>query len=808
VTSEPPNRFARRIWIAVGLVQLCVYAAIVGFICAPLPERLMDYRSVASVRILDRQGGLLRELLSRADGRSTPVEPWEISESVRSAFVAAEDKNFSSHWGVSPPSMARALWQNIRARRWVAGGSTLTQQLARTLVPRKRTVLGKVQEALWALRLEVHLSKEEILTQYLNRIPFGNNAYGIEAASQLYFGRHAKYLSLAQAAMMAAVPKGPTAYNPYRNPERLAERKAWILRRMAKLNLIDPEQAEAAAVEPLDLQAFTAAFRAPHFSEFIAANLERWGLADATVIETSLDPKLQLDIEDEVAQEVARLKDRRVGSAAVLVVDNLTSEVLAYAGSADFFNDSIEGQNDGVQMKRQPGSSLKPFLYAEAFSAGFTPATVIPDLETHFPGRAGPYSPKNYDRRTHGPVRVREALANSYNVPAVQVADALGAERVLKLLQRAGFESLRRGSEHYGLGLVLGNGEVSLWQAARAYAGLSRGGVLQPLRLIRRALRADGTEIPMRPRFRVGRFADPASSALVTHILADHSARARAFGLDSVLRLPFPSAVKTGTSKGYSDNWTLGYTRERTVAVWAGNFDGTPMIQVSGIAGAGPIFKRAMLRSMEGLRPAPLVDLAGLEQARICPLSGQLAGPWCPGAMDELFAAGTRPTTACPMHRRLADGLPKPLARRCEDLGGAEHRLVDLGDEFYDWARAEGLAQEPWLAEECAAPLPDAQTAQRGRSPRIVSPHAGDEFLLFPDLPLRDQAIPLRVRASPGEGALEVRLDDRFLFRLEAPFSGQVPARSGDHLLSLHRPDDLRPVAQVRFRVREEQHLY
>jgi len=197
VTSEPPNRFAQRFWIAVGIVQLCVYAAIVGFICAPLPERLMDYRSVASVRILDREGGLLRELLSRADGRSTPVEPWEISESVRSAFVAAEDKNFSSHWGISPPSMARALWQNIRARRWVAGGSTLTQQLARALVPRKRTVLGKVQEALWALRLEVHLSKEEILTQYLNRISFGNNAYGIEAASQLYFGRHAKYLSLA-----------------------------------------------------------------------------------------------------------------------------------------------------------------------------------------------------------------------------------------------------------------------------------------------------------------------------------------------------------------------------------------------------------------------------------------------------------------------------------------------------------------------------------------------------------------------------------------------------------------------------------
>ncbi len=801
---EPHNRFARRFWIAVGLTQLCVYAAIVGFICAPLPERMMDYRPVASVRILDREGGLLRELLSRADGRSTPVEAWEIPDSVRSAFISAEDKNFYTHWGISPPSMARALWQNVRARRWVAGGSTLTQQLARTLVPRKRSVRGKFQEALWALRLEAHLSKEEILTQYLNRIPFGNNAYGIEAASQLYFGRRAKYLSLAQAALLAAVPRGPTAYNPYRNPGRLAERKAWILRRMAKLDSIESDQAEAAALEPLDLQAFSAAFRAPHFSEFIAANLERWGLGEATVIETSLDPKLQIDVEDQVAQEIGRLKDRRVESAAVLVIDNQTSEVLAYVGSADFFNDSIEGQNDGVQMKRQPGSSLKPFLYAEAFSAGFTPATVIPDLEAHFPGRKGGYSPKNYDRRTHGPVRAREALANSYNVPAVQVADALGGERVLKLLQRAGFESLDRGSEHYGLGLVLGNGEVSLWQGARAYAGLARGGVVQPLRALRRAFRADGTEIPIRSRFRVRRFAEATSAELVTHILADHSARARAFGLDSVLRLPFPAAVKTGTSKGYSDNWTFGYTRERTVAVWAGNFDGTSMIQVSGVAGAGPIFKRAMVRAMEGQRSAPLVEMNGLEEARICPLSGQLAGPWCPAAMDEIFAAGTRPRTACPMHRGLSAKLPKPIAKRCRELGGAEQRLVDVGDEFYDWARAEGLAQEPWLANECA----EGDGTQRAASPRIVSPHTGDEFLLFPDLPLRDQAIPLRIRASAGERTLEVRMDDRFLFLLEPPFSGQLPARSGEHLLSLHRPDDVEPLAEVRFRVREEKHVY
>src|SRR5262249_11304070 len=367
---------------------------------------------------------------------------------------------------------------------------------------------------------------------------------------------------------------------------------------------------------------------------------------------------------------------------------------------------------------------------------------------------------------------------------------------------RAGFESLRQSSEHYGLGLVLGIGAVRRGQGGGAYSGPSGGGVLEPLRAIRRALRADGSEIPLRSRFRVRRFADPISAELVTHILADPSARARAFGMESVLRLPFPAAVKTGTSKGYSDNWTFGYTRERTVAVWAGNFDGTPMIQVSGVAGAGPIFRRAMIRAMEDVPRGSLIDASALEEARICPLSGQLAGPWCPSAMDEVFAPGTRPKTACPMHKGIADRLPALLARRCEELGGPGQRVVDVGDQFYEWARSEGLAEEPWLASACAA-APRVAPASAA-SPTIVSPHPGDEFLLFPDLPLRDQAIPLRIRASAGEGALEVRLDDRFLFRLQPPFSGQVPAQSGEHRLSLHRPAEVNPIAQVSFRVREE----
>jgi len=806
--------FKRGVWTVLAALGLGV-GAVGVFAALPLPAGLLDYRAIASVRVTDREGRLLRELLSRSDGRAVPVKAEEIPPWVRQAFIAAEDRGFEGHLGVSPRAILRAVWQNLRAGRVVAGGSTLTQQLARNLVPRTRTVLGKGYEALWALRLEAHLSKREVLTQYLNRVPFGNGTFGIEAAAQMYFGRSARHLSLAQAAALAAVPRGPSAYNPYRRMPALKARAERILQRMAEEGFVDAEEARLAQKEQLDLQAFTAAFRSPHLVDYVAANLEHWGLSEATVVETTVDPRLQQEVEEVVAQELSRLSERRVGSAAVLVLDNATGEALAYLGSSDFFNEEIEGQNDGVQMKRQPGSALKPFVYAEAFASGFTPASVLPDLETRLPGGQGAYAPKNYDRRLHGPVRLREALANSYNVPAVRLADALGPHRVFGVLQRAGFDSLKKGAEFYGLGIVLGNGEVSLWEAARAYAGLSRGGVLRPLRCVRRALRADGTELPLPEELTPRRFEDETAVTLVTSILSDPAARARAFGLDNALRLSFPVAAKTGTSKGYSDNWTLGYTRERTVAVWAGNFDGTPMVQVSGITGAGPIFKRVMTRAMGTLSPASLVDEGRLEHARICPLSGEKAGPWCPSGMDEVFAQGKAPKHVCGMHRGLSTGLPPGLAKRCRGLADARGRVTDLGSDYYEWQRAEGLAAEPWLAEACAGEREVAGgeetasgVAREAPGPRIVFPLADDEFLLFPDLPLEHQAIPLRIQAQAKEGPLEVRMDGALLFTLPPPFTGRIPARKGEHVVTLHRAGQAEATDEVHFRVRSEQRAY
>lgn len=787
------RRWARRAGVA-GLLALAL--GLGAFISAPLPAGLLSYGELVSTRIVDRRGALLRELRSASDGRGSPVFISELPAHVQAAFLAAEDKGFHSHLGVSVTAVVRAALQNVKSGSVVAGGSTITQQLARALVPRPRTLLGKAQEALWAFRLEAHLSKARILEQYLNRAPFGNNAVGLEAAAGLYFGKRAKHLTLGEAAMLAAIPRGPTAYNPYRHADRLEARRRWVLKRLEENRAVAGELLAVAFAQRPVLGGWERSFHAPHFVEYVAANLGRWGLKGAAEVRTSLDLELQLRIEEQVAQEVSRLAERHVGNAAVLVVDNASGEVLAYHGSADFFDTASGGQNDGVQMHRQPGSALKPFVYAEAFRRGYTPATVIADLETAFAGAKGSYAPKNYDRRLHGPVRAREALASSYNVPAVRVAEDVGLPMTLDVLRRAGFESLSQGAEHYGLGLALGNGEVSLWESARAYRGLARGGVVSALKPVLSAVTPEGGVLAPSAELKTRRFADARAVALVTSVISDNSARARAFGLSNVLRLPFATAVKTGTSKGYSDNWTVGFTAERTVAVWAGNFDGTPMVQVSGITGAGPIFKRAMQTAMANVQPGRLFDERGLEMKRICPLSGQLAASHCPASVDEHFIEGTAPAHACAMHGAMGAEVPQALSSRCAALAKAEGRLTDLGLDFYDWARNEGLAREPWLAALCMG-------QSSGKDVEILHPGKGDEFLLVDDLPPADQAIPLRVRAAPALGSLEVLVDGAVVSMLPPPYTGRLAAARGPHQLELRVPGG--PVlAAVRYMVRSE----
>ncbi|HSN89613.1 MAG TPA: penicillin-binding protein 1C [Anaeromyxobacteraceae bacterium] len=772
---RPARGRAIRRWLLASAGAAALVAC--AFVAWPLPEGLLDRRPVPAVRFTDRTGRLLREVASRADGRGAALPRDEpLPPLLRAAFLAAEDARFERHPGVDPLSASRACWQLVSRRRIVSGASTITMQLARQLVPHRRDLAGKAAEALWALRLEAHLSKDEILRAYLDRVWLGNGTFGVEAASGLYFGRPARTLSAGQAALLAGMTRSPSGLDPYRRPERARARMVEVLGRMERLGLVGPGEAGAAAAAPLDLEPPEAVFEAPHLVEALWRELPALGLDGAAEVETTLDPGLQRDVERIVRAELRG--DPRLPNAAVMVVDNDTGEVLAYVGSADFLDAAREGQNDGVRALRQPGSALKPFAYGLALARGRTPASLLSDVEVHLATPTGDWVPRNYDRRVHGPVRLRAALQNSYNVPAVRLAEDLGPDAVLRVLRRAGFSSLDAGAERYGAGLVLGNGDVTLRELARAYRGLARGGLSGPLREVRAARDPAGRPLPVRSDGPARRFLPEGAVALLTDVLSDEAARAPAFGLSNALRLPFPVAAKTGTSRAYVDNWTAGFTAERTVAVWVGSFDGTPMRGVSGITGAGPIFARVMVRAMRGISPAPLVDRSRFERARVCALSGRLAGPACPSAIDEVFLPGTAPAEGCPMHR-----------------AGAGRVVLDVGPEFQAWARAEGIASEASTAPASAeAGSPGA---------RLLLPRDGDEYLLEAGFPEGAQQVPLRVLAPAGVPEVEVRTDAGRV-TLRPPFTGRLPARPGRHRVELWLPGGSGPAAAASYVVRGE----
>jgi penicillin-binding protein 1C len=423
------------------------------------------------------------------------------------------------------------------------------------------------------------------------------------------------------------------------------------------------------------------------------------------------------------------LADRGANQAAAVVLDNATGEVLAWVGSPDFWADTA-GQVDMVLSPRQPGSALKPFLYALAFDRGYTPATILPDIARVYQTATGPYRPRNYDRRFHGPVRAREALASSYNLPAVDLANSLGVGSLLHLLRSAGFSSLDRSAEYYGLGLSLGNGDVTLLELANGYRALAVGGLWRPWHW-----RATGPGEPVEPGRRV---VSARAAALVLDILADPVARIPGFGVETPLDFPFPVAAKTGTSRHFTDNWAVGATGGFTVAVWVGNFSGRPMDGVSGVSGAGPLLHRAVLltatRHAAGTLPAPAA--AGAQPVAICRLSGLRATPRCPAAV-EWFAPGTAPARSCDWH-------------------GSEG--VVLPAEFAEWAQEQGAAER---ASGATASPPGAAPSPANDQPfRILSPQEGDVYRVPAGVEARYATVALRA-AGGASGSLRWFVDGR-----------------------------------------------
>ncbi len=637
-------------------------------------EQLVDYKSFETTIIYDRHGNELYEVFE--EGRRTRISLDKVPQHVIDATIAIEDGTFYENRGVDIPSIARAAWQYVRYGYIVSGGSTITQQVIRNVLftdeyRYEQSLNRKIDEALLAVILTQRMSKDEILELYLNEIYYGNLAYGIEAAAQTYFNKSAGELTLGEAALLAGLPQAPADLDPL-NPDpniqrRVMQRRRLVLDLMVQEGYLTEAQANAAYGEQLSYASpYIGLESAPHLVVYARSEVEdllvrELGQSEDEIrrmiargglrVYTSVDMEYQRLAENIARQQVAALKGpHNLNNAAVVVLHPETGEILAMVGSVNYDDESIDGNVNVTIALRQPGSALKPFTYAAALEKGWTAASIVWDTETHI-GVAGQpmYTPVNYDGQYHGPVTVREALANSYNVPAVQTLRQVGVDYLLWMMHRVGVQSLAADPSRYGLSLTLGGGEVSPLELTTAYAVLANGGVYVPSTSITCVTDSDGavlyeyerrcpaeTRLTDRSKSVLASGAqvmDPRVAFVISHILSDNAGRTPAMGANSPLYTPgLPTSVKTGTTNDFKDNWTVGFTRNIAIGVWAGNTDNTAMVNISGLQGAAPIWNELMtgiygnpaLLDVLGPRPpddAHLQPPGGVSQAQICDVS-------------------------------------------------------------------------------------------------------------------------------------------------------------------------------------------
>jgi penicillin-binding protein 1C len=668
-------------WLALCAGIMLAFPAIA--VIAPLPS-LESRLAIPGNVVLAADGGVIERDV--ADGVRIPVTLDRISPAMLQATVAAEDQRFWSHPGIDPLAMARAAVNLGRSR---SGASTLTQQLVRSayLDAGQTLLLRKPREMLYAIALEARTSKDDVLQAYLNHVYYGRGAYGVEAAARTYFGVSASQVDLAQAAFLAGLPRSPVEYDAATGAPAARDRQRYVLDRMVATGEIDAgEAAEAHAVSLGVVPAAPPSAR--HISAMVYEELRRVlpSHADASglVIHTTLDPPLQHEAERSVRTRLGALNalgDHHATSAAVVVLDPRDGRLLAVVGSAHFEADA--GQINMALQPRQPGSALKPLIYALALERGFTAASMLLDIPSTFEAAGGPYRPVNYDLRFRGPVTMRTALGSSLNVPAVRMTDALGVDAVLEFAHQAGLESLEA-TEVYGLSLALGGGGVRLIDLTAAFGAFAVDGVRYEPWLIARVTDQAGRTLYQRGAAPPRRVTTPQVAYLVADMLADPTARIAGFGSSSVLNTAYRAAVKTGTSSEFRDNWTVGFTPERVVGVWVGNADYSPMVNVSGVAGAAPIWRDVMTTSVRGLPRTGFTRPDGLLRVEVCAPTGQLPGPACASPVSEWFIAGTEPTAVETYYHSTPDG-----ALAIDPPAEARAWAADAGWRLHSAARGE-----------------------------------------------------------------------------------------------------------------------
>ncbi|MBU2051860.1 transglycosylase domain-containing protein [Patescibacteria group bacterium] len=640
--------------ITVYLMLIAILGSFYWFILKdlPRPTDLVDHQPTLSTKIYDRHDTLLFTFYK--DQNRTLVSLKDIPQHFKLATLAIEDSQFYQHNGVSIKGVLRSLKQIIFNQE-LQGGSTITQQLVKNaLLTQERTIERKLKELVLSLEVEWLFDKDQILEMYFNQVSYGGTAYGAEQAAQTYFAKSIKEVNLAEAALLAGLPASPTTYSPFgTNPYLAVYREHQVLNRMVETEMIAPQEAELAKEQKIKLAPQYTNIKAPHFVMFVKDLLvQEYG---ETMVEqggleviTSLDWPLQQQVQEIVTSEISQVSALNITNGSALVTNPKTGEILAMVGSRDYWDTQRDGQVNITTASRQPGSAIKPVNYSVALDSGFTAATLIQDSPvTYDIAGSKPYSPVNYDSKWHGPVTLRQALANSYNVPAVKVLASYGVDKMITQGQKLGITTWTQ-PERYGLSLTLGGAEVKMTDMAVVYGTLANQGLKVNLKPILAVNDSFGKTLTGFDVSQAEPVLNPNIAYLLSDILSDPLARAQAFGTRSYLNIPgHQVAVKTGTTNDKRDNWTIGYTSDHLAAVWVGNNDNSPMSQVaSGITGASPIWNKIMLVLLKDQPEHKFSKPENLIEVKVCTLTGQLACSGCP-SKTEFFLSGTEPKVAC-----------------------------------------------------------------------------------------------------------------------------------------------------------------
>jgi penicillin-binding protein 1C len=785
--------FFRRVFLWGGLCGVILLAVGLIWLVYDLPsiDNLSQKLNTPAIRITDRNGQVLYDFDPSGSGRQTSLALKDIPLALQQATIATEDQNFYQNSGVDISGIARAIWINLRGDG-SSGGSTITQQLARTLLlsdqeRSERSPRRKIREWLLAWQLAQHYSKEQILALYLNQMPYGAMAYGVEAASWTYFSKPASALDLAECALLAGLPQAPAYYDPLQNPEAARKRQAVVLGLMEKQGYITPEQRQLAEKETMIFTRQPYPLLAPHFVFEVRSQISQLFSSEeirangGLLVRTTLDLNSQHTAEQAVTAQIEELRlKHNLNNAAVVALNPHTGDILAMVGSPDYFDTQHSGAINMAVSPRQPGSALKPFIYAAAFDPSradaWGPGSMILDVVTNFRTHEGKiYTPVNYDALEHGPVLVRDALGSSLNIPAVITLDHIGISTLFNLLADLGVHTLGQ-PDQYDLSIALGGGEVRLLDLTAAYGALASGGYRVNPRMILEVRSPQGKVLYTPPEQLPQRVLDPRVVWLISDILSDDDARIVGFGRNSMLRLDRPAAVKTGTTTNFHDNWTMGYTPDLVIGVWAGNADHSAMKDITGLTGAAPIWHATMRGLLSGKAEHAFKQPEGLTQVEICALSGLLPTDACPYRRYDWFITGHEPTQPDTLYRTvqidLASGAlagPETPAAQTQEL-----TVLDLPPQANNWAHTRGY--------RLLADLPNPPSASGQAVLVMLSPAPNSIYHIASNLPLSAQRLRLEAAGDSDLQHIRLYVDGSLVGAVQhAPYEAWWPLSLGQH---------------------------